>query len=131
MMTFDEAKSILITWADAHGFEVVIKKNTLSFVDFDLYQIYIEDSLPDDTKLFAFLHECGHIIVYNRNKRFHKHAHNKNDKAAAILIEEIDAWHAAERLAKKLKIDVDKKRWTEEMLNSIGKYISWSKKQTK
>lgn len=87
----------------------------------------------DKYELYALLHECGHITLFNNKnygkkyKILTKSESNGNLKKTNLykyqkMMEEIQAWQKGYKLAKKLKIKVDKKEYFNEAAKWVGTY---------
>lgn len=101
--------------------------------------IHINEQQKAENQLYTLLHECGHIIVFNRkdyknnyptaNKMLLSSTINKTiarSKKFKIdeLFEEMDAWREGRKLAKKLKIYINEKNFNDEMYKALQTYIN-------
>lgn len=98
--------------------------------------VYLDPSLSKETRIYILLHECGHVLVFD-NKQYHKkfpylnkHFFNMKPKrketASFIteqLIEEMEAWQSGKRLAKRLNIKINEKKFHKRMIKSLYSYI--------
>jgi hypothetical protein len=125
-------------WVHRKGYEV----------DFD-YSVHDEfrpaDSLITistrcgrEKQLYAFLHECGHLILNNNEKLYEKKypssakmAHFQSNKKLErshkykidVISEEIDAWRKGRELAKRLDIYVDEEKYYSLMTECVYTYV--------
>jgi Zn-dependent peptidase ImmA (M78 family) len=123
----------LIKYCQSRGFKVVLGNN--SFADFMQKQIQIKSNLKDENKLYALLHEIGHIIC-SRSKyyldkypsyivQFDSNTEQlKTDTAKILLLsEEFEAWHLGFLLSRKLKIKINKKNFDKIKARWLKTYI--------
>lgn len=90
-----------------------------------------------ENRLFVILHECGHFLVErglnSENTRYsiqNKAMVDKRHKFSQayrieILREEFDAWERGERLAKRLKLDVDLENYKKFSTKCVVTYCDW------
>lgn len=84
-------------------------------------------------ELYALLHECGHISIFNKKnygrkyKILEKAEENGNLKKTNVykyqkMMEEIQAWQRGYKLAKSLGIKINKKEYFQEAAKWVGTY---------
>ena len=96
------------------------------------FNIVINSELYPRTKLYALLHEAGHIerMFEDRgsNTFFYKYfdGHPDNIKhRTRTVVEEVLAWHKAEKIANDLEIEIEERAWQREIERAIKLYIIW------
>ena len=94
--------------------------------------ITINKDLYPRTKLYALLHEVGHIerMVDDCNTKtfFYSYLDNVPDDATfrtRTIVEEVLAWHKAEMLANELDIKLETRAWQREIEKAIRLYSLW------
>jgi len=125
----------LIDWIKKKGFIYEEGKN-------DLYEptekkIYVNKRLNKQNKLYSVLHECGHLLVqqniFSYEKRYKSQVDGIFDKRKCrslrwridFLKEEYDAWDRGYRLAKRLKIPINKERYYDYASKCLESYCEW------
>lgn len=106
----------VVSWAQDRGLSVCFtKENSYSFG----MKINVKRTLSMSSTLFSLLHECGHFLVGDKNDRFalgylevggtssRKYAPHR----IAVLDEELEAWERGRKLARRLGIKLDKRRF--------------------
>ena len=118
--------NVLKRWLVAHSSVLVRSRGTPDEVKFFAPSsgkscVRINSKQKSSAQVIALLHECGHIIVYNRRRRRPHKRHcgatfrewwcdtgrcsrGSKKRKLAILHEEIEAWELGEKLAKKLGV---------------------------
>lgn len=85
-----------------------------------------------NNRVYSFLHECGHIVIQSNNKKYTnkypisgKNARRNNCLLSRIEIieEEIEAWRVGEKIAEKLNIKLDKKRYRKYAARFLMSYV--------
>jgi len=84
------------------------------------------------SKFYTLLHEAGHFLLRNRDKRFLNSSRdnrrkNKN-KRVEIVHEEFLAWDTGLELARELSLHVDEKSWASFSRKHLYDYIAWAHK---
>jgi hypothetical protein len=120
-------------WLTEIGY--TLKWGKTDICDRRINQITITSSLTGNNKLFSILHECGHAILftthgYNVQFKSLVIARRHDGRHAKSLIykykkikEEIDAWEEGYKLAKKLKIRINKKEYDKYAARWVHTYI--------
>lgn len=103
-------------WAGKKGYTV--KSANSDYVDYDKKEIGLCEN--QNSLIYSFLHECGHVIIEKRDtyhidfKSVHR-AENIDGRHSRSnlykykkLREEMEAWEEGYKLAKKLKIRIKK-----------------------
>lgn len=106
--------------------------------DFTNRMILISSRLGVEKRLYILLHEIGHVLIRQNWKKFERdysdHAgvaqdgrKNKTSKFKISTIEEeIEAWKKAKKVAKKLNIKIDEKKFSQFKTKSLMSYINWA-----
>tara|TARA_R100000008_G_scaffold70355_1_gene47935 strand:- start:2482 stop:2967 length:486 start_codon:yes stop_codon:yes gene_type:complete len=94
--------------------------------------ICINKELYPRTRLYALLHEAGHIerMVQDRDQVtfFYRYFDNAPDNIklrTRTVIEEVLAWHKAEQIANSLDIKLENRPWQIEIEKAIRLYTLW------
>lgn len=100
-----------------------------SFYYPDSRHIEIGWRLGKTTQLYHLLHECGHYLI-NRSGPTRLAAANGDTRSTevriAVVEEEIEAWHRGRRLAARLGIKIDRKRWARVRRDALASYMRWA-----
>ena len=98
--------------------------------------IVINQDLYPRTRLYALLHEAGHLQRMADDSYqatfFYQYLDSAPDNKryrVRTLIEEVLAWHKAESIAEDLGIDLEPVAWRREVENAIKLYADWCIKQ--
>jgi len=125
----------IVEWIKKKGY-------TFELSDKDLYdpderKIYVKKRLSKHHRLYAGLHECGHLLVqqniFSYEKRYKTQVDGVMDgrKRSSLryridfLKEEYDAWDRGFRLAKRLGIYVNKDNYYNYASKCLGSYCQW------
>ena len=125
----------LLEWIRKRGFNYVEG-------DEDLYEpdgkkIIVNKKLNKENKLYSALHECGHLLVqkniFSYEKRYKSQVDGISDGRRRkslqwridFLKEEYDAWDRGFRLAKRLKIPINKGRYDNYASKCLKTYCHW------
>lgn len=135
---WDKQLTKLIKWSNNKGYSVVFKKTEQDWVDLDKKEIVISSSHGDEVALYCLLHELGHIILI-KDKRRYKHAYgiiwdsfseNSLTLRVTTLQEELDAWREGLKLAKSLKMKVQRRKYEIIKAKCIATYLPWASRKT-
>lgn len=129
-------------WLAREGFSLHIKPGICEVCCEEKIVTINENEIPA-SKIISALHECGHIAIWKcrvRNPRrklcgstlgASNRLLNKVDskmsrtERIAVVEEEIEAWNRGERLAKRLKIRVNKKLFMSGRTKALMTYQRW------
>jgi hypothetical protein len=126
---------ILSHWAEAKGYEVVLKTDGEDSVCFENKRILIDSRPWPESRFYTLLHECGHLLVYQNRKSFQKDHPmyavfavdgRKSNSAAykvSLVSEELIAWKKGRGLARRLGLHIDKSRYDSTMVEAVMTYI--------
>ena len=94
--------------------------------------VIVNQELYPRSKLYALLHEVGHIERMTEDHCehtfFYQYLDNVEDNLryrVRTVIEEVLAWHKAEKVAKDLDIELEKRAWQREVERAIELYSLW------
>lgn len=89
-----------------------------------------------ERQLFLLLHECGHMLIGNRRKheRYGMGYTKQNDPQICktlhhrfdVLDEEMEAWFRGLKLARRLKLKIDKSTFHSFRLSRLKTYAKWA-----
>lgn len=122
----------LIRWCNQRGYEVSIGSHR-DEVDTLQKKVRLCNRTRMNNRLYSFLHECGHIIIADNKKYFRKqypiaakNMRRNNSLLSNIetIEEEIEAWKVGERLARRLKIKLNKEKYKMYAARFIMTYVS-------
>lgn len=129
----------LMHWASCKGYSVEFSYNTENEVNLPYKEIKISTRLNLENRLYILLHECGHLLEYNNGGASYYKKYPLADKIlkdarfaqsnqgrVETIKEEISAWNTGERLADRLGIKMNKKRYRKYAANKIITYIDWA-----
>lgn len=134
----------LVDWVESKGFAVVCETDTEDRIEFETKTIYINSRNWAECRYYTLLHECGHLLIDKRVNSFAKNipcplyavagSDRRTTKTDAykvsLVAEEIDAWRRGRRLAGRLDLPVNRKKFDEEMARSLMSYIEHVAKGT-
>jgi len=116
---------------EKYAVDIIFDKEEVDAYYYDANCISICTSHSKEIQLFCLLHEAGHLIIRKRKSFSRKYPEVSSKKrlisnSIDTIREEIDAWKEGERLANKLSINLDKKKWNKYASSQIFKYIEWA-----
>lgn len=98
--------------------------------------IEISGRAAPETQLFWLLHECGHSLIENSEKRIIKRGRRgsaleyQDQRSLTTRIEyvkeELEAWDRGFSLAERLGIFINKVRWNKQRSQALATYFKWS-----
>ena len=133
MLEYHKAFDLLRGYLEQRGIYLA-KGNFDAYFHEDKTVVYNYKLKNKENLIYSILHEIGHHLAFANRKaygnkfpvlfkqRFGKGHVNKrtNRYRMEIVLEEYDAWHRGERLAKKLNLDID-----------ADKYYTYASRQVK
>ena len=130
-----EAMAEVVKWCESKGIKVQFGKKSGGLYDSQLKTITITSHSGPEKQLYMLLHECGHHLIgfTEHDERFGKGYPFADDPEVntsfqhkiACLEEEIEAWHRAWRLSKRLRLQLDRSAFDEVRLECLRSYIKW------
>lgn len=99
--------------------------------------IYINSTQSVEKQLFILLHECGHLLIDNKNEttefRFQygypasdPHIKRRFVHRCVVVEEEFEAWHRGRKLATKLGIKINDERFSSTKASMLKSYMRWA-----
>jgi len=128
MEDLESLESYLILEYDTN---VVFGKDERDAYYYDVNCIGISTNHTKEIQLFCLLHEAGHLILRTRDdfkERYpdvHKAPRTQSSRVDTIK-EEMDAWTEGGKLAKRLGIEIDDKKWNRYWKRQVYKYVKWA-----
>jgi len=128
MEDLESLESYLILEYDT---SVIFGKDERDAFYYDVNCIGISTNHTKEIQLFCLLHEAGHLILRSRvdfQEKYpdvHKTPHTQCSRMD-IIKEEMDAWTEGRKLAKRLGIEIDDKKWNRYWKRQVYKYVKWA-----
>ena len=144
-MSIKNAKSFLkdikkvVNWIKTKGYDVEFSFANRDEIDIFEKEIRISSRSSIENQLYGLLHECGHLLINNNEKRYkktyimtnviesrktlHRGLFKSKQCQIDIIAEEIDAWRHGKNLAKRLKININNKSYNKEMAKHVFSYV--------
>lgn len=127
--------SRVVDWCRKRGVSVAFGRlKTGGVVEGD--RITVNGRQRPELQLFVLLHECGHHLVSASppsDGRFSKgyaeqghHALRSSVHRIDVFDEELEAWHRGKRLASRLGIQLDERRWDRVRARFLRTYARWA-----
>ena len=136
---WDKQIKKLSRYAFEEGFEVIIKPapKGISLICFGSKQILIHSNLNKERQCYTIIHELGHLVLYkHKRKKFNKtlgYQYEKFTKKSMVykiaeIEEEIVAWRSGYKLAKKLKLKINRDNFELYKSSLITTYLVYALK---
>ena len=134
---FIERLSRAVEWCTGRGLTVVFAKKPAGVFDGGNKEIVISSRAAPERQLYYLLHEAGHFLVgrQERHERFvsgypagvEDPALKKTFKyKITCLEEELEAWHRGWKLAKRLRLGLDRESWDVVRMECLRSYAEWT-----
>ena len=128
--------SKITKWINKKGFE--LKSGKEDCIYFEQKTININFNKNDVHIIYSILHECGHLVVFNRHsyeREFsnlivsedNKRVLRTNRYKYELLKDEMLAWESGLKLAERLKIKVDQDDYYLYASKCFMSYVKWVK----
>lgn len=118
----------LLEWCRKRGIEVINGPYASYNWDGKRKWIQLPPARPE-TRLFLLLHECGHhLLRKSGEERGVDWAARNLETKIAYVNNEIAAWQRGLRLAHRLGIRINKKRWSCVRKRNLATYLRWAGK---
>jgi hypothetical protein len=134
-VTHISALATLVDWCGQRGIEVVFCKRGGGIYYPEDKCIKISGRMLPERQVFFLLHECGHHLIGDKEKheRFgmgypqddpnvKRTFHHRCD----IVDEEFEAWHRGFKLAKRLRLRINKERFDRTRAEMLKTYFKWA-----
>jgi hypothetical protein len=126
---------ILVDWCNVRGIKVNFCRREGGIFYQKNKLIKISARLSHEQQFFILLHECGHYLIGGKEKheRFgmgysqvgvvsSKRFHHRVD----IVDEELEAWYRGFKLARRLKLLINKERFDKTRVKMLKSYFAWA-----
>lgn len=127
---------ILVAWCTSRGLSVKFAKKKGATYHTGEKTITVAGRMSPERQVFFLLHECGHhLIGYTEyDERFGRGYPMHDDPninstfhhKMACLEEEIEAWNRGWRLAKRLRLGLNRESFDEVRVECLRTYVSWA-----
>jgi hypothetical protein len=128
---------VLSDWAEERGYMVQFQNQLPDQICFDDKTIYIHTRQGIENQMYSLLHECGHLLVSISKKGFErvypmyayaatKRQEGTNKYKVSVVAEEFEAWKRGLKLANRLNIPINKKKYDLAMTDAIMSYFRWA-----
>lgn len=128
---------ILCEWVEKRGHQVEFQNQLPDQLSYDDKTIYIHTRQGVENQVYSLLHECGHLLVHLSNEGFKRdypmyaYAATKRQESTtkykvSVVAEEFEAWKRGRKLAERLNIPIDKKKYDIAMTDAIMSYFRWA-----
>jgi len=127
-----------IDWSKKQGYTVTFgRTDSGGEIDSDAKTILICSHLSPENQVYNLAHECGHLLIGDRPKdeRFGMGYNTDNADERKTLVhridvvdEELEAWDRGRKLARRLGIRIDSKRFNKARATYIKTYMKWALK---
>lgn len=135
---FINALVVIIEWANKQGYSVSFgRMDGGGEIDSETKTLSISSSCSPEGQFYIAAHECGHLLIGDRKKteRFGMgyNADEPNEKKTLhhridVIDEEFEAWERGRKLAGRLGIRIDKKRFHQFRSQYLKTYMKWALK---
>ena len=137
-LKFSSGIGVIIEWAKKQGYSVKFKSvDGGGEVDDENKVIWVCHSFTPEHQFYVLAHECGHILIGERERgaRFSmtstptsvtekKTLHYRIE----VIDEELEAWERGRKLAGRLGIRIDKKKFHKFRVKYLQSYLKWALK---
>lgn len=137
-LKFTSALGVIIEWCNRQGYSVQFAKVTGGGeIDSENKSLKISSGRSAERQFYIITHECGHILIGDRSKdeRFGMgyNTDDPNEKKTLhhrldVIDEEFEAWERGRKLAGRLGIRIDKKRFHKFRAQYLKTYLKWALK---
>jgi hypothetical protein len=135
MTDTDKEFGKLLEFCKKKKYQVINKnlKGEFGEIDFNSKTITLCTSLNKEKRIFFLLHELGHLLI-NKDRKFGEEKAfgvlNFSKKSLTNKISEIEeeyeAWHRGYKLAKKLQITLDRRKFEQTKAIALATYFHWA-----
>ena len=124
---------VVVEWCQARALTVDFSGSGGTF-DPETKEICVSARALPDNQLYMLLHEVGHYLIdvcgSSRSKTSKGYTTNETDKSihykVDLIDEEYDAWERGRKLALRLNLKIDEKRFNDYKVRSIKTYFHWA-----
>lgn len=126
-----------IDWCERRGLKVVFSAPSGGVYKHDEKTIELSYRAYPESQLYTLLHEAGHHLVWSTSPRSYRERYEKgyrnvdeSDRTPQhkidAIAEEFEAWYRGWKLAKRLHLFLDKKRFTACRNKNVTTYFKWA-----
>lgn len=131
------ALAVLVDWCTERGIEVVFCRRGGGIYYPEKKRIKISGRLLPERQVHFLLHECGHHLIGDSEKheRFSM-GYSQDDPVVTqtfrhrcdVVDEEYEAWWRGAKLAKRLRLSIDKESFNRTRAEMLKTYFKWALK---
>jgi len=135
---FINGLATLIDWCQKQGYSVQFgRMSGGGELDSESKTLKVSSHLSPERQFYIAVHECGHLLIGDRKKteRFGMgyNADDPNEKKTFhhridVIDEEFEAWDRGRKLAGRLGVRIDKKRFHKFRAEYLKTYLKWALK---
>ena len=128
----------LSEWLNARGVKVVTGKRVDSRYEPSEKTIYLQVTKDKEEAFYTLLHECGHVLIEQNGKSFYRSYPSPDTvdwcdlmatkdvvQQVSIIAEELEAWNRGERLASRLGLEIQRRRWNKTRSVCVSGYMHY------
>jgi len=133
---FDYQFQIVENWLFNRDYVITQFTGAEDSVCYNTREVLINTRKHVESRFYTLLHECGHILINDNRDRLYKlsretQAHwgkkPARSRRIAVLSEEVEAWKRGERLAKKLGLKINERKFDTARTNALMSYVEWAR----
>ena len=140
---FADGFNWICVWLDKKGWSVEEDYCVQDQIFFHGKYITISKRQNIENRLYSLLHECGHLLVHQNGSKYeerfpiqskmnqfmsNKQIEKSKGYRVETLTEEIEAWNRGRKLAERLNLYIDDKKFRKLANECIYSYIEWASK---
>jgi hypothetical protein len=140
MLTIEHLQKI-VDWCESRHLNVVFEKRFAGVYVMETQTIHLTTHVRPEKQLHYLLHEVGHFLIGMKpdHERFgngypqgENPKHIKSDvHKIACLEEEFEAWHRGWKLAKRLRLSLDRTSFDRTRIECLKSYVGWTHRRGK
>jgi predicted Zn-ribbon and HTH transcriptional regulator len=130
-LTHNKKLKKIADWCDTKGINLQFSGKACAF-EFDDNTINVNVRCTPETQVYSLLHECGHALIGETNKKFDNGYNTKDPNMLKslvhrtdVLYEECEAWHRGYKLSQRLGIKLNKKAFDVYKTQCLKTYVKW------
>lgn len=133
-------------WLSIKGYTLSVEPNTADEVHFEpVLCVFLNANQSRESMLHTALHECGHVLIrkarmrrgprgrtrctgisaLEEHKGVGRYKRSTKRRQMAVMTEEIEAWERGLKLARRLGIKVNTKRFENARIRALMTYCRW------
>ncbi len=141
---FNQGFDQLCIWLDNKGWSVDVDYCVRDEIFFTGKYITISKRQGIEKRLYALLHECGHLLIQQNDTKYeesyptqarmnqfctNKQIERSKDYRVETITEEIEAWKRGKLLADRMGLFVEEKNFRKLANECIYSYVEWAAKK--